>query len=104
MVVKVAGVITPGAVMIPRAPGGKPVPVTVTTVPRTPLVGARVMVGTITVKGAVIVTAGAVTVKVAGPAGAPGSMVTGVAGIAPAPSVMKVTGVITPGAVMVPGA
>jgi hypothetical protein len=45
LVEMVSGEITPGAVMMPGATTGKPVPVTVTGAPRAPEVGERVMVG-----------------------------------------------------------
>jgi hypothetical protein len=83
-----------GAVRFPTTPGGKPTPVTVTTVPGIPLVGERVIAGAgSTVKVSVAVTAPTVAVKVCTPKGAAGSTVNvTAAGIIPAGVVMKLIG------------
>lgn len=105
LVVKGVDAITPGAVIVPPGrPGGNPSPVTVTLAPGIPPTGARVMAGAWTVKVSLTETTPTVTVMVAGPKGAPGSMVTLVAGIAPAVTIVKPTGAMTPGAIITPGA
>ncbi|MBT9148484.1 MAG: hypothetical protein DDT32_02258 [Syntrophomonadaceae bacterium] len=102
VVVKPTGEMTPGAVIVPAVSGGNPTPVTVTVAPDSPPIGVRVMPGAVTVKGAVAETTPTVTVKVAGPKGASGSMVTVVDGITPTAVVTKPTGAMTPGAIMTP--
>jgi hypothetical protein len=104
-VVKPIGAMTPGAIITPGVVAGKFAPVTVTTVPRAPAGGLRVTVGAgggVTVKNALAEKAPTVAVMVATPKGATPSMVTLVSGSAPAGVVMKVTGEITPGAVIIP--
>ncbi|MBT9148485.1 MAG: hypothetical protein DDT32_02259 [Syntrophomonadaceae bacterium] len=108
VVMKVTGAMRPGGPdRTPGASAGNLTPVTVTTVPGTPLVGDNVIAAgsTVTVKVAVAEMPPTVAVKIAGPAGAPGSIVARTAISPPAP-VMKCTGVMTPAGVAVrnPGA
>ena len=106
VVVIAIGLMTPGAIMTPAVPGGKWLPVTITAVPRAPAVGARTMLAAgagVTMKGALAEKPPDVAVMVCTPRGAAASIVT-VAENVPAAVVVRVTGKITPGAVMMTGA